>query len=124
MPCYESFITTVDTQFGLAQVFACRLPDNSLEVEMRDEDGIVLAVVSWNPHRQHVGAGQFLLKEWDEQSFDLFMDALLPTGLFVDTGARVYESLCSAPVWGLRLAEHIPPLRGPQKARLLHAAAT
>lgn len=122
MPCYESLITQVDTIYGLAQVFACRRADNHLEIEMRDADGIVMSQLSWNPHRHQVGVGQFLLKEWDE-GFDMFLDVLLPTGLFYDTGNRVYQGLVSAPVWGLRNLDHVPPLRGPQKARLLFAAA-
>ena len=44
---------------------------------------------------------------------------LLATGLFVDTGRRVYKGLISAPVWALKHDDHVPRTRTRQVCSLL-----
>jgi hypothetical protein len=109
----------MDTEFGVATLVATRREDDHLEVHLEDQEGLVMGVVSWNPHRCKTAPNEFLMKEFGAgQQF--FYD-LLATGLFVDTGRRVYRGLISAPVWSLKHDEHVPRTRTRQVCSLLRA---
>ena len=117
MAAFVKRFATIDTEFGLANLVATRREDNNLEITLEDQDGLVVGVVSWNPHRCNVAAHEFLMKEFGDGETHFY--ALLSTGLFVDTGRRVYKGLISAPVWALKHDDHVPRTRNRQVCSLL-----
>lgn len=119
MSAFVKRFATMDTEFGVATLVATRREDDHLEVRLEDQDGLVMGVVSWNPHRCNTAANEFLMKEFGDG--ETFFYALLATGFFVDTGRRVYRGLVSAPVWSLRNDEHVPRTRTRQVCSLLRA---
>jgi hypothetical protein len=117
MAAFVKHFATIDTEFGLANLVATRRQDGNLEVHLEDSDGLVLGVVSWNPHHCNTQPDEFLMKEFG--SGEQFFYELLATGLFIDTGRRVYRGLISAPVWALKHDDHVPRTRNRQVCSLL-----
>jgi hypothetical protein len=119
MSAFVKRFASVDTEFGVASLVATRRQDDHLEIHLEDQDGLVMGVVSWNPHSCPTAANEFLMKEFG--AGEVFFYTLLATGLFVDTGRRVYRGLVSAPVWALSNDEHVPRTRSHQVCSLLRA---
>lgn len=109
MSAFVKRFATIPTDTGLATLVATRREDDHLEVHLEGGDGVVLGVVSWNPHSCQLAADEFLMKEFG--AGEVYFYSLLATGLFVDTGRRVYRGLISAPVWALKNEAHVPRTR-------------
>ena len=116
----EKLIGCIDTHIGCATLVATRLEDNHLEVHLAFCAGAVHVVLSWNPHRCDTAPDEFLMKE--NGVAEEFFDAVLASGLFVDTGRRVNRGFQSAPVWALKDPAHVPPLRKAKVCALLMPA--
>ena len=110
----------LDTEFGVATLVATRLDDNHIEVHLEFCAGLPQQVISWNPHRCNTAANEFLMKE--AGAGEQFFDAVLASGLFIDTGRRVWHGFQSAPVWAIKDPANLPPLRTRKVCALLMAA--
>jgi hypothetical protein len=113
----DTVIGHVETDIGVATLVATRLEDNHLEVHLAFCPSSLKVVLSWNPHRCDTAPDEFLMKESGVAAE--FFDAVLASGLFVDTGRRVNRGFQSAPVWALKNLAHVPPLRKAKVCALL-----
>ena len=113
-------IGSVVTEFGVAALVGTRLEDNHIEVHLEIDSILSRQVLSWNPHRCDTAANEFLMKE--SGAGEQFFDAILASGLFIDTGRRVNRGFRSAPVWAIRDQANVPPLRTRKVCALLMPA--
>lgn len=109
----ERSVGSVRTPYGEAAIHVGRYPaGGAIAVELvlgpaPDES----CVFSTNlvPYGARIADDEFTVKSWSEN--EPLVAPMLATGLFEDTGRRIPSGYVEAPVWRLKDATNVPPLR-------------
>src|SRR4051794_22918393 len=105
-------IGQVTTPFGEALIYVGRYPaGGAIAVQLVGADsGEPLGVFSTNlmPYGARVGGAEFCAKVWSEN--EPLVEPMLACGLFEDTGRVEPAGYVLAPVWRIRIPEHVPPV--------------
>jgi hypothetical protein len=101
--------TLSTTDLGVASIHVQRYPaGGAIAVQLFTDDGEPLCTFSTNlvPYGATVARDEFTVKSWAEN--EEFLEPMMKTGLFEDTGKRFRNEFVVAPVWRLKDAASVP----------------
>jgi hypothetical protein len=102
-------IGTVSTAYGVAAICVGRYPvGGALAVQLYLRSGEPLITFSTNlvPYLNWLADDEFFVKSWSENA--PFVQPMLATGLFEDTGRHVPSGYVNAPIWRIRDPDGVP----------------
>jgi len=101
--------TVSTTDYGFATIQVRRYPaGGAIAVQLFTDEGEPLSTFSTNlvPYGATVEVDEFAVKAWAEN--EQFIQPMMDTGLFEDTGKRVQSNFAMAPIWRLKDVTKVP----------------
>jgi len=116
-------IGVVRTPFGQADIFIGRYPaGGAIAIQLIARGSLPEPLGTFSTkliaYDVTVADDEFCVKGWSEN--EPLVAPMLATGLFEDTGRRVPAGFESSPIWRVKNAMHVPPVR--QRAKRIAAA--
>jgi hypothetical protein len=113
MSYFDQVVGSVSTPYGDATIHLGRYPSGgaiAVEVSLagpRDDGWTFSTNVS--SYGAELADDEFAVKTWSEN--EVLVEPMRATHLFEDTGRRFPIGYVVAPIWRLRDARHVPPVR-------------